>query len=506
MPNNDAARQELLARLQGVVLRHGEKVAIAGPQYDVTYTGFARMVAWLCQKLSNEEAPQEGPVAFLLDRSPQAYAAMWAALVLGRPYVPLSPSHPASRHAEIAAQANAKVCICSQANYDQAVRLGFRHAIVAPEPDAYASFSADSADWPEASHPDGTAYILFTSGSTGKPKGVPVSAANLLAFVENLDATITYRSTDVCSQVCELSFDFSVHEIYLALLNGCTLCPARPFDLFNPGGYVKKHGITVWVGVPSLARVLLHNPHDETTLESLRLSIFNGEGLPATLARKWQAAAPRAEIWNSYGPTECTVAVSAQKWQDDPVLVEGGIVSIGTPFPDCETALLVDGMIVHPDQRSDGLEGELLLSGPQRFSGYLDPNLPSPFVRDVDQTCFYKTGDRVLRRGGRYFYLGRLDHQVKIGGHRIELPEIEHAIRRILGVESLAVIAYPADVPEDLILFLEGEAGGQRLDPDALGLPAYMVPRKLIPVPKLPTTPHGKLDRHALYELASESK
>ena len=313
---------------------------------------------------------------------------------------------------------------------------------------------------------------------------------------------VEYRPDDVCSQVCELSFDFSVQEIFIALLNGCTLCPARQIDLFNPAHFIASRSITIWIGVPSLARVILNNgiPIGDS-LDTLRASIFNGEALTGSLAAAWHEATPNAEIWNCYGPTECTVAVTALRWSRDPSLVDADVVSIGHPFPDCGTALLEGSAIKRTSDTANGSAGELLLSTPQRFAGYTDPALASPFVEDDLGETWYRTGDRVRWQDGKLYFLSRVDHQVKIGGHRIELMEIEHQLRRNLGTESLAVIAHPTTQPTELVLFVVGMAPPP-LSADDLGLPAYMVPGRYVVLDALPANAHGKLDRSALQKLA----
>jgi acyl-CoA synthetase (AMP-forming)/AMP-acid ligase II len=237
-------------------------------------------------------------------------------------------------------------------------------------------------------------------------------------------------------------------------------------------------------------------------LHGLRLSIYNGEALTTGVAAAWRDAAPNSQLWNTYGPTECTVAVTAQLWSGEPELAEADVVTIGTPFPDCRTALLIDSTIVPTSPLHDESVGELLLAGPQRFAGYTDGSLPSPFVTDGHGTTFYRTGDRVLWRAGKLYHLGRVDHQVKIGGHRIELLEIEHRLRRYLDTESLAVIAYPSKHPTELVLFIEGESQPPPLDPGALGLPNYMLPKRIVVVGALPMNSHNKLDRPALESLA----
>ena len=501
MMSQSAAREALLARMRAQIDKHAERVAIRSAEGSWTYGDFARLVGWFCRELRKPRRVQSGPVGLLLTRSATAYAAMWAGIAMGRPYVPLNASYPLARLRSIVGQAGIKVAICTRAERDLVTLLGIapENAVVAGAQVSAETTCARPTGWGESDADEGNAYILFTSGSTGMPKGVPISYGNLHSFIANLDSAITYEPEDVCSQVCELSFDLSVHEIHLALLNGCTLCPAREIDLFNPARYVADNKITVWISVPSLARVALHNGLAVgQALHTLRLSVFNGEALTDRLAGEWQAAAPGSEIWNTFGPTECTVAATAQRWRGDPSLCEAGVVSIGTPFPDCRAALLMDGEVVPFSEQRTDLVGELLLATPQRFGGYLDPRLPPPFIADDGGLNYYRTGDRVLARGGRLFYLDRLDLQVKIGGHRIELLEVEHRLRELLRTDALAVVAHPRKHPTMLVLFLCGTREVPKLTGETLGLPGYMVPRRCILIDSLPVTANGKLDREAL--------
>lgn len=504
MTDRSNEREALISRIIASFDAHPDKIAVRSSHEDITYRDLAVMVGQICNKLSDPDLPRSGPIGLLLERSAPAYASMFASIALGRPYVPLNPRYPQSRLQEIIHQAEIKVVVCAEKDLDRSADLGIDHSVPVEgseqeEPTSGSDFKSFISDSSE-----GLAYILFTSGSTGKPKGVPISYCNLLCFVENLESVIEYQAGDICTQVSELSFDFSVHEIYLALLNGCTICPAREIDLYDPGQYVERRGITNWVAVPSLARVALRNKTDPERLATLRLCIFNGEALTAGLAREWHQLVPSAEIWNTYGPTECTVAVTAQCWSDTPGMSEADVVSLGSAFQDCSTALLVSDRIVPTDDGSEGATGELLLSTPQQFEGYLDPELPLPFVQDDDGPSFYRTGDKVLWKDQRLFYLGRIDHQVKIRGHRIELQEIECRIRSLYGIEALVVIAFPAHQPEELILFFEGPADVPQMTPDTVGLPAYMVPGKIVHLEALPVTPHGKVDRHALLQYVGE--
>jgi D-alanine--poly(phosphoribitol) ligase subunit 1 len=502
------SRKALLVRMHRVVCERRDHVAVREHERSFTYGELGAMIGALHRALSEVRGGTDSAVGILLDRSALAYAAMFAAISHGRAYVPLNATYPSSRLRQIVDQAGIKVVITDQGLRQLAEDLGMDAAdIVTADADVAA---ADDPGRPTAwwnGDPSGRiAYVLFTSGSTGAPKGVPIRYDNLLAFIENMSTAIPYEPDDVCSQVCELSFDFSVEEIFLALLSGCTLCPARRIDLFNPAHFIASRSISVWLAVPSLARVILSNgvPIRES-LSSLRLSIFNGEALTAGLATAWQRAAPNTEIWNSYGPTECTVAVTVQPWSGEPDLAESDVVALGTPFSDCSAALLCDGRVLPTTSAIDGSTGELLLDTPQQFPGYLDTHLEAPFVTTSDGSRYYRTGDLVLWRGGRLYYRGRNDHQVKIGGHRVELLEIEHRLRRHLGMDSLAVIAHPPQTPTELVLFVAHPLNPLALRDEGIGLPAYMLPKRLIQLPTLPMGAHGKLDRAALHRLAGDT-
>lgn len=501
-----AAQQTLLARMRKIVTERARCLAVREHKHEYTYAEFSILIEVVRRALQQAELGDGEPVGLLLGRSALAYAAMWASIGCGSAYVPLNASFPKTRLRAVIHQAGIRTIICDDQTRDLAEALGIDAArrLELSSANCCGDANIEEVCWWQPRAGGNVAYVMFTSGSTGTPKGVPISYSNLLAFVDNMNAVIDYRPEDICSQVCELSFDFSVHEIYLSLLNGCTLCPARDVDLFNPAQYVASRGISIWIAVPSLARVVLNNGIPVgRSLECIRISIFNGEALTSSLATAWGTAAPNTQIWNSYGPTECTVAVTAHRWSGDPQTQEADVITIGAPFPDCRAGLLDGTRIVPTPRASEASIGELLLATPQRFSGYVDANLASPFVTDDEGTVYYRTGDRVRWRDGRLYHLGRVDHQVKIGGHRIELLEIEHRLRRCLDTEALAVIAHPAERPDELVLLIVTDSGPPALEAETLGLPAYMIPARTIVLEKLPTNTHGKLDRGALHSIAA---
>ena len=498
----NSGRISLIQKFLQVVRENSDRAAVVEDGKVYSYLEFYSFVYQIYNEALNKMPARA--IGLFSGRSLLSYAGMWASIFLGLPYVPLNPSLPASRLRQVAYQSNLDICIFSDYSSGKVAEIlpDLRGCLLCMN---FLQEGQKAVDFsiPSTAVEQETAYILFTSGSTGKPKGVPVSYANLLAFVENVNGVIDYRSDDRVAQVCETSFDFSVHEIYLTLLNGASLYPARNIDLFNPSQYIQKNRLTVWHSVPSLAFVALNNMqsgHD--ALDSIRVSIFNGEPLTTTFARQWQTFAPNSQIWNFYGPTECTVAVSAQRVEiDNRSIFRGNNIAIGRFFDECHMALLCDGHVINGRDFSQAINGELLIGGVQTFQGYLDSEIDSPFVRDREGEVFYKTGDLAEWDNERLFIMGRLDHQIKIGGYRIELLEIEHQLKDFFNVEQLAVVAIPEGNPKSLVVCSEVEIDLNSLKQSDTPLPNYMIPSRVEVIDKLPKNQNGKLDRTSIMAL-----
>lgn len=505
---SDIKYQEiLLSRMHDITIRYGEKLAIREHDLECSYKEFSDLIGYLSNQLNDLDLESYETIGLLLKRSALSYATMWACISVGRAFVSINPTYPHSRLRSIIDQGNIGSIVCTEDLKIQAEELGFKeHNIVLAVPPArLPTIIGDEIQWWIRTENKNIAYQIFTSGSTGTPKGVPISYSNLLAFINNMQRVIPYLESDNCSQVCELSFDVSIHEIFLSLLNGCTLHPARDIDLYNPASFIARWSITVWVSVPTLTKLVLNNgvPTDQK-LKSIRLSIFNGESFTNSLARKWHSEIPHAEIWNTYGPAECTVAVTAQSWSPDIDRSEAGVVAIGVPFDDCEAGLLVDNEIVATRTAKENIKGELVLATPQRFKGYTDQSLSSPFESDNTGKSYYRTGDLALWRSNLLFYMGRVDHQVKINGHRIEILEVESRYRICLKSENIAVVASPQEHPTELVLFTLENEQCHAVDNQILGLPAYMIPKRRIAIESLPLNSNGKLDRIKLQQLAAK--
>jgi non-ribosomal peptide synthetase component F len=337
---------------------------------------------------------------------------------------------------------------------------------------------------------------------------VPISHANLTAFLSANVERYDFTEDDRFTQTFDQTFDPSVFDLFMAWGSGGCLFPMDAFDLMTPLDFIRDNEITVWFAVPSVA-VLQHRRGvlEPGSLTSLRWSLFCGEALPAATAQAWLEAAPKSVLENLYGPTEATITCLVHRWdpQTSPDAVVNGIVSIGSPYPDMAAAVLAEDGSPVPE----GETGELCLSGPQVFEGYLNaPELTeSAFHITVSEggrtRRWYRTGDLVRRTAsGEYGYMGRLDTKVKVLGHRIETGEVEAHLLRHKGVDQAVVVAVPGD--EEGVTVLAGILTGDELDvydvDDELRrtLPPHMIPMTYHLLDTMPLNPNGKVDRTAL--------
>ncbi|MET7605543.1 amino acid adenylation domain-containing protein [Streptomyces avermitilis] len=448
-------------------------------------------------------------VGLLASRSVTAYAGYLAVLRAGATVVPLNPEHPSARTAAIVEAAGLELVLADAPAVG--ADLGVPVLVAGPEELAALPALADepAPELPYAqSGPDDIAYIIFTSGSTGAPKGVPILHRNICAYLGQVAPRYDIEPGSRLSQSFELTFDGSVHDLFVAWAGGGTLVVPMRSQLLSPVKTINSLRLTHWFSVPSLisfaSRLGTLKPG---SLPTLRWSIFGGEPLTLAAAREWRAAAPDSRLEVLYGPTELTISCTAYRFPDDlgdwPT-TPNGTAPIGTCYP------FLDLLLLDADGRPSDT-GELYVRGPLRFPGYLDPaNNAERFLTSAQQPAaeepltdrhWYRTGDRVAMRDGHLVHLGRTDHQVKIRGHRIELGEIEAMLRHQPGVRDAIVLAVPASDGEPE---LEAAVSGTGCVPDrlysALGdrLPPYMLPRRIAVLDQLPLNPNGKIDRRAL--------
>ncbi|TDD80671.1 D-alanine--poly(phosphoribitol) ligase [Actinomadura darangshiensis] len=468
----------------------------------LSYAGLRRSAEQLAARIagaSGGTAPRR--VGLLAGRTVTAYAGYLAILRAGATVVPLNPEHPAHRLRGIVRTAGIDLVLADRAH--AGLDLGVPELV--PASDA----ASPPRSAPRFRHPgpDDIAYIIFTSGSTGAPKGVPITHRNLSAYLGQVASRYGIGPGSRVSGNFDLTFDGSVHDLFVTWARGGTLVVPQRDGLLSPVRTVNTLGLTHWFSVPSLIsfadRLGTLRPD---CMPTLRWSLFGGEALTLDAARRWRTAASGSRIEVLYGPTELTVACSAYRLPDSPAdwpRTANGTVPIGPCFPGLDWTTV--------DEHGDPADaGELCVRGPQLFPGYLDPAADAGrFLPSAGEAGrWYRTGDRVSRQDGGLVHLGRTDHQVKIRGHRIELGEIESVLRAMPGVRDATVLAVsardtagPGGEPE-LAAAVTGEHNSTEQLYAELGerLPAYMLPRRITVLEQLPLTPTGKVDRRSLLD------
>lgn len=352
---------------------------------------------------------------------------------------------------------------------------------------------------------DDLAYVIFTSGTTGVPKGVMISAGSAQNYVKTIVETLGLQATDRALETCELSFDFSVHNMFATWQAGAALHILPATLVMNAVKFARNEQLTVWNSVPSLAGMLQQiKALQHGCLPDLRMTVFGGEALPQTAALQWQDAAPNAKIFNLYGPTEATVFCLAQVFSCDAAITAGrDFVAIGTPLRGCQ-AIVVDS---EGAEVPDGMTGELAIGGDQLAQGYLgQPQLTTQKFPVLKGKRWYLTGDFAVRDlSGVFHCLGRIDNQIKVSGYRIELEEIDAALRQVSGRDLVGTVAWPIvdGAPKGIVGFVAGSPIDSAELTVALKqkLPPYMVPNRVIALEIIPLNSSGKVDRRALAEL-----
>ena len=491
--------------------------ALAFADHTLTYGALAE------QALALAAAVGEARICGLLaQRSDSAYAGVLGALAAGAAYVPLNPAFPPARNAYIAHKAGIHTLIvgpeCADALAGLLAASDCRFQLLSLGDDAtlaqLVAAHPERLTWqvararalqPRPLPADALAYVLFTSGSTGQPKGVCVRHRNVQGYVQRMLTLLPVTPDDRISQTFDLTFDLSVHDMFVTWAAGATLVVYPDAALTDPLPYTARQRVSVWFSVPSLAAMLESlRQAQPNALPELRLSLFCGEKLSWNTWRVWRSIAPRSRVFNLYGPTEATIAITQFEVPAD--LPEQaalhGVIPIGEPLPGQRVALRrPDGSVCAP-----GEAGALYLAGDQLSAGYLgEPQLTAERFAPRDGELWYRTGDVALRdAAGQLQFLGRDDAQVKIMGYRVELGEVEHALLQASGAAAALAGVLERDGVPELYAALPGElAPHKRAIREALRarLPGYMQPRRYVFLPSFPRNASGKLDRKAVQAL-----
>lgn len=491
MADRGSVMDQVVARARA----HPERPAVSSADGGYGYGELVERAGRVAATLQGLGVGPGDRVAVMMERGHDMVAVLLGILGSGAAYVPVDPGYPESRIVFMLDDSGA-VALVTHRGLEQG--LAAQLAVIDVDRPLDAPLERFVAPDPED-----PAYVIYTSGSTGTPKGVVLPHRSMVNFLASMAHTPGFGPDDVLVAVTTISFDISVLELYLPLVQGGRVYVASERESGNGralGRRLESEGATLLQATPATWKVLLAAGWQGR--RELR-ALAGGEALPSDLAAR--LVERTGELWNMYGPTETTV------WSTVSRIEAGDPITIGRPI-DATRLLVVDG---EGREVPVGVPGELWIGGAGVALGYhRRPELTAErFVeRATDEGTgsgaerFYRTGDRVRwRADGRLEHLGRMDDQVKVRGFRIELGEVEAALRACPGVVDAACAArddrliawfVPEEQPGPTIAEFRGWMRDR--------LPGYMMPALFVPVDALPLTPNGKVDRRSLPDPAGQ--
>ena len=493
-----AEAPDLVHRLRDRVAERPSQMAVRAPEGDLTYADLGRLSNQLAHTLRALGVTRGCRVGISLNRGARELIALLATSKAGGTYVPLDPTQPPDRLRSLCEDAAPQLLILesgsslsvdAEATVWKFDRLGDIDSD-APSEELEASYS-----------PDDLAYLMFTSGSTGRPKGVEVRRGGFSNLLDSLCKEPGVTADDRLLAIATTAFDISGYELCMPLWVGGTVVIADRETAQDPvllKRCLEREKISLLQATPATWRMLLSAGW--TPNPGLRMT-SGGEPLTADLAKRLLGEG--CELWNLYGPTETTICSSV-----DRVLRDGDDITIGCPIQNTRMYVLDEAL----NRLADGQEGELCIGGRGVARGYHNrPELTADrFVQNPlgePGEMIYRTGDLARKReDGRFECLGRLDHQVKIRGARVELGEIESLLGALPGVEGAVVVAESRDSQDPrLLAYWVGRASRQSLiDEVRRKLPANIAPSGYIRLDAFPLNQNSKVDRKQLPPLEAK--
>lgn len=488
----------LVSMLDEAAVQRGPAIAVVDQGCSIRYDELTALSHAVAAHLRALRLDREARVVLVAERSIAAVAAILGALRAGVALVPFEPGLPEERVRRILADAAPGAVLVTRAGL---APTSFSGPVI-----DVAGLAREPAVERAAISPDQAATVLYTSGATGTPKGVVLTHRSLAGYVAAFRELTALGPNDRLLQFHALSFDASLEEILSALTAGACLVlrPPGPIESFTDFvSRLARDAVTV-LDLPTAYwhEWMRHASRSGGPPASVRLLVVAGEAASLDAYRTWRSIAPPACTWiNAYGPTEITCLATALVIPPGTALDD--TPAIGRPIAGAKAYVLDDELHIVPV----GVAGELHIGGPGVARGYLgSPALtaerfvPSPFHAGER---LYRTGDRAVRSTDGVRFLGRLDSQVKLHGHRIELAEVEAALSAIAPLAQAVVVLRTDDGSPRLVAYVVPTLG-RWVSPDELArglariLPAAMRPAVYVLLEALPLTTSGKVDRRAL--------
>jgi amino acid adenylation domain-containing protein len=507
-------------------LSRPDSLAVASEGRELSYEQVAksaRSIAACIKQSSSWSRKDDKPprVGVLASRSVDACLAVLGASWAGATYIPIGLKLPEDRILTVLSLGDLSALITDSQGaklLSNRVLEACPPLVVVPDADQFQAQSRNEIEFHDINElPDAAlskpaevaasdpAYIIFTSGTTGVPKGVTISSGSIRHYIEMVTSLLDLQGSDRSIETCELSFDVSVQNMFSTWQAGASLHVLPAVRAMSAVKFARDNQLTVWFSVPSLVGMLKQiKALSPNVLPNLRVTVFGGEQLPGNVVTAWQATAPNTIIENFYGPTEVTVFCLSQRVSTPlPVTPGRDFITIGVPMPGNEAAIVNDDC----EFEATGITGELAIAGVQLSEGYFKaPELTEKRFPTIHGKRWYLTGDLAIQdSSGTFHCLGRIDNQVKVLGHRIELEEIDAYLRDIANASIVATVAWP--VVDGMAKGLVSFVGAQSIDPQLIiatlktKLPAYMVPTRVVALDNMPFNQSGKVDRGALSQL-----
>ncbi len=481
-----------------------------------TYRELDREAESLSRMLIDRGVNPDTIVGIMVDRSVEMLAGILAILKAGGAYLPIDPDYPKQRKSYMIHDSGTKVLLTTgDCNDDAETFRSLQVERILIEKITFPFPGGVTESRSGLHQPDNLAYIIYTSGTTGKPKGVMIEHKNVVSLMFNDKFSFDFNHRDIWTMFHSYCFDFSVWEMYGALLYGGQLVLISKMDARDSRKYLeilREKNVTILNQTPSSFYNLLELELKEPGRElNIRYIIFGGETLNPLRLRGWKAKYPGTKLINMYGITETTVHVTFKEIGN--IEIESSISNIGKPIPTLNTYVVDKYLNLVPI----GSAGEMVVGGNGVSRGYVNsPELTcEKFIRNpfVSGERLYRSGDLVkLTAGGEIEYLGRIDHQVKIRGFRVELGEIESqllkhkdikdavATVRKYGTDDKYICAYIVAERSRDKEFAGTPTGSDLKQYLSHLLPDYMIPSYFIHLKSIPLTTNGKVDRKALPE------
>ena len=480
-------------------------IAVVYENQYLTYQELETRANQLAHYLQKQGVETDTLVALCLNRSLDTVVAILGVLKAGGAYLPIDPNYPQERLSFMVEDSQVTHAIATQASIKRlstqitsSICLDTDNESIAAQP-SHPPISKAT--------PSNLAYCIYTSGSTGKPKGALLEHRNVVRLLVNDELQFTFADGDVWTMFHYYGFDFSVWEMYGALLYGGKLIVVPQELTRDPAGFLEliiREKVTVLNQTPTffynLMQEILKQPQVDI---ALRYIIFGGEALHPIQLKAWKQAYPNIKLINMYGITETTVHVTFKEITEREI--EENVCNIGIPIPTTTTYIMDSQLRLLPV----GVPGEICVGGDGVSRGYLnrDELTATRFVQNPykPQELIYRSGDLAkLLPNGEMIHLGRMDHQVKIRGFRVELGEIQNHLLKLASVSEATVVAKKLRSTDDLEILAyivpttSGISVTELRNHLTEALPYFMMPSAFVILDKMPITSNGKVDHNAL--------